>query len=401
MGVQQALRNYERFHNLPKGTATIQQVISSSAGINGWEQTEAARESPQSPIPTASTIEAVTSDLSGLAGMDGRLQPGAWRMSEDIQDALDVQGISDELIAYWTQSERQVLMPKSKQADAQAALPVDVRRTSLSFLCTILVSANLGHDCWFHAATLLDMFLFHSTDAKPIDALPATCAALVLLLKKMDTAITCMRGSSFSRPATQFAQHLISLGYHTVHPEVTEEMVDLQEQKILQALDWRLRFPTPESWTAMFTARFNVLTHNFLMPSLNWVCQRSLLAARHTIMRQALPVELPPKALTVGLFGINLVGARLLPLEAIKPPKLSDDDWVLLYKSSTMSQQIECVLAAADSSKLLELFLVTVGACLADVQEYCHLAAMAMLDAVCDAPDSSGHHGSRGAYASI
>ena len=33
-----ALRNYERFHGLPAGTATIDQLQASSAGIDGWYQ---------------------------------------------------------------------------------------------------------------------------------------------------------------------------------------------------------------------------------------------------------------------------------------------------------------------------------------------------------------------------
>jgi len=31
-----AVRNYEDFHNMPRGTATLDQVTMSSAGVSGW-----------------------------------------------------------------------------------------------------------------------------------------------------------------------------------------------------------------------------------------------------------------------------------------------------------------------------------------------------------------------------
>ena len=34
--LEQALRNYERYHKLPVGTATLAQLKSSSAGVSGW-----------------------------------------------------------------------------------------------------------------------------------------------------------------------------------------------------------------------------------------------------------------------------------------------------------------------------------------------------------------------------
>ena len=38
-----ALRNYEDFHNMPRGTATLGQVAGSSAGVSGWSSHEQSR----------------------------------------------------------------------------------------------------------------------------------------------------------------------------------------------------------------------------------------------------------------------------------------------------------------------------------------------------------------------
>jgi hypothetical protein len=247
--------------------------------------------------------------------------------------------------------------------------------------------ANLTPDSWFQSVVLLDVHLSRSKDEDSLYRLPATCAALVSLLKKNDSAIEAFSGVCFIRLATQFAQYLQSLGYATAQ-EITDEMINTQEMVLLQALNWQIRMPTPSTWISMFTARFNVLTRNFLVPSLSWVCQKSLLAAHHAVMREAPSQELPPKALAAGLLGIGLVGARLIPLEAIKPPKLSDEDWARLYASSQpMAQTATCVLSTADSSKLLDLLVVTVGASLTEIKESCHLAALSMADAAQEAPD--------------
>jgi len=38
-----ALRNYEEFHSIPRGTATLDQVARSSAGVSGWSSHERSR----------------------------------------------------------------------------------------------------------------------------------------------------------------------------------------------------------------------------------------------------------------------------------------------------------------------------------------------------------------------
>jgi len=55
IGEQQlALINYEAFHQLPKGSATLRQVASSAAGINGWSKASIAVASKKkSPLKVA------------------------------------------------------------------------------------------------------------------------------------------------------------------------------------------------------------------------------------------------------------------------------------------------------------------------------------------------------------
>jgi len=322
-----------------------------------------------------------------LEGIDGRSI-----LSAATQDALDAQGASDEVLEDWTMREQKAWTPVQEGFNAPC-LRADVRHTALLFLSHATQQlVGLPQKSWFEASTLLDVYHLKTMTpdnlVETIDALPATCAALVAIVKKMDCATALVSVSSFVTHAQLFAKYLHGLGYTTVPLEVTDDMINKAEHAILKALAWRIVVPTTECWTSTFCARFNVLTRSSLVPSLNWVWQQGLFGARLILMQQAPSGDLPPKVLAAGLLAVGLVGARLLPLEDLKPAKMTSDQWFELYQDiQPQEPQPQCVLPPNHSQCLLELLAVTVGVDLAEIKESGRLAALAMREAVKGAQD--------------
>lgn len=54
---ERALRSYEKFHGLPAGTATIDQVQNTSAGIEGWSNFQDAENSSSSPGEPTTVVD--------------------------------------------------------------------------------------------------------------------------------------------------------------------------------------------------------------------------------------------------------------------------------------------------------------------------------------------------------
>jgi len=267
---------------------------------------------------------------------------------------------------------------------------VHVRQTSLRLISHIAQLSGLQQKSWFDACTLLDVYILKTMDPdnmlKTINSLPATCAALICILKKDDCATVLVSGSSFAPHASMFAQYLQKLGYTSVNAEVTEEMINCQERVILQALGWRIRLPSTERWTTAYRCRFNVLSRSLMEPCMNWVEQTSLFGARLIMMQRAANEVAPPRELAAGLFAIGLVWARLLPLEAIRPPQMSIEEWTQLYtQCQPQGPRPSCVLPPNHSQAMLELLTVSVKAELGDIKEYARLSCLAMRDAVNEA----------------
>jgi len=308
-----------------------------------------------------------------------------------IQDALDAQGVADELLEDWTSRELQALASVSLGAEALIGLPRHVRHTTVCVLASMAQYAGLPQKSLAEASLLLDVFILKSVAPKQstdsivlaINTLPATCAALVAILWKADCISKSSAGTSINiASACLFAQQLQQMGYIEVDADVTENMINRQEAKVLQELRWRIHMPNAESWTSTFSSRFNVLTKNLMAPSLTWVWQHGMFASRTIMMRQASTEALPPKQLAAGLLAIGLVGARLLPLESVRPRHMTDEDWIDLYQA-TRPQELhpKCMFPENGSQRLLKLLMIAVGVDLAEIQEFACLAASAMKDA--------------------
>lgn len=336
----------------------------------------------------ASSDKEASEAASGYAEVDTKGCSG-YAHSPTIEDALDAQGVADELLEDWTRHELQALV--SDASGAEARLPLHVRHTAISVLSSMAQHAGLQQKSLAEASLLLDVFILKSVASTKnpdsivlaINTLPATCVALVAILGKFDCVLARTAITSFSiARACSFAQNLQQMGYTEVNAAVTENMINTQEAKVLQKLRWRIHMPNTESWTSTFSSRFNVLTRNLIAPSLTWVWQHGMFAARMIMMHQASSEALPPKQLAAGLLAIGLVGARLLPLEAVRPHQMTDEDWIHLYHA-TGPQELhpKCMFPTKCSQRLVKLLTIAVGVDLAKIQEFACLAAFAMKDA--------------------
>jgi len=282
------------------------------------------------------------------------------------------------------------LSASGEKGEENNGLPQIVRHAALRFLSNIIQAVRLPQASWYQAATLLDTYhrkTLASNDLpeSAINVLPATCTALMFILKKADCITAEIEGFSFHdgmfiHQACAFAKYLQSFGYPDVSAELSQESICKQEIHVLKVLGWRIQVPTIETWTNAYTSRFNLLTRSLLVPSMKWVWQQGLFGGCLVMMRQTCGAEMPQRALTAGLLGIGLVGARLLPLEALRPPEMTSEEWSELYQAIQPQklEEGECALPTKHSQCLLELLAITVGDDLTTIQEYCRLAAFAM-----------------------
>jgi len=320
------------------------------------------------------------------AGADARqLSLGDVFLSPGILDQLDAQCVSNELLEMQMLQEKQAFAPGSASL-GRAERPVlqpHIRFITLRFLSHIAQQIGLPEMSWIEAPALLDMYHLKTRETgcnvHAITTLPATCAAVVCILKKNDDATALVGGSSFVRHASWFAQHLQQSGYPTVNTEMTAKMINDQERHVLEALDWRIQVSTTESWASTFITRFNVLTRSLLKQSMQRVRQQSIFGARHFMMQQAVNPEQPPRVLATGLLGIGLVGVCLLPLEAIQPDDMSCAEWKQLYAEIQPQQpQPHCAIPDGLWQNLLNLLIVAVGADLSMIKHASRLAATSL-----------------------
>jgi len=331
-----------------------------------------------------------------------RLLPmGDVPLSPDILEQLESQGVSNELI------DAQMLQEKLDLVPGPAGLghsegpvfPKRVRHTALIFFARVAEETGLPHRSWSEAAALLDMYHLKTQD--PDNILPAittlhlTCAALMLILRKNEDASVLVGGSSYVQYASKFALDLQRSGYSTVNTEVTGGMIHVQEKRVLEALGWRILVSTAESWASKFIVRLDVISSSLLKQSLQQVWRRCISGARLFMLQQAVSAELPPRMLAAGLLGIGLVGARVLPLEAIQPDELSFEEWKNLYREvQPQDSEPYCSSLGSHWQGLLNLLTVAVGADLSMLKQACHLACLSMRDArhagsdLCAAPGS-------------
>mmetsp|Transcript_126644 Transcript_126644/g.352859 ORF Transcript_126644/g.352859 Transcript_126644/m.352859 type:complete len:379 (-) Transcript_126644:300-1436(-) len=334
--------------------------------------------SPESPVPDP---EVAGQGLAmGHQGVDCTDELPTFQPSDEEVDTLESNGVADELLQAWADKEVQAVTPRP--SDGNHELPPLVRDMTLNFICYTVSLLNVNqtdpstpHKSWFEVAHMLDIFLMHGSKGQNIlEDLPATCIALVKIQKKFDTATLNTRGLNLHLHAAQLAQWLTRAGYTTSSP--TQDELDQQEMAILEALRWQVNLPSIESWLSAFCMRFNVLTHGNFIPQLNWVWQQCMVYARVVVTHKAATLEKLPQRKANGLLGLTFVRARLVPLDALRPAKLSPTMWENLFESGQFQATVPvCVLAPGFAQRVLDLLQVVLGRSLAELQQDCAMIA--------------------------
>lgn len=342
---------------------------------------------PASPLvhPVSLDAEHKGAPCSGGGGGRGASALTDHALCDEIQEALDVNGATSELIADWAGIEAKALK-SPKIAGKDSLLPAQVRDAALRLMTYIAQLLGMSQKSWFSVVTAFDAYCLKFGSADNIFVtLPATCVALVKLLKKMDCATDSMMGSNFSIFATELVKWLQQMGHPVEDLEVTEEAINSQELKVLKVLNWQLNLPTIESWTSRFCSRFNVLTRNMFMTSLNWAFGLCMAYARMIALRQATTREYSPRRISIGLLCISFVHARLLPVGQLCPEKVGHNDWEFLFAESQPQVQVaESLVPKTHHQSLLDLLEVTTGCRLQVLKEDCHLAATLIRDTNAD-----------------
>jgi hypothetical protein len=353
-------------------------------------------------------------------------------VDDESEDALDAQYVNNERLEDMAYHEAKAISPMTGNGQALPpqgplmagngqALPPQARDMALRFNAWFVNLLNMPFETWFQSAALLDVYCRRYTGPDLMDRLPATCVALVKMLKKVDNAGVSMKGSNLSVHAGHLGEALRREGIRT--DITTEEMLNEQEMSLLMTVDWKMAIPSIESWLSTYCTRFNVLTKRLLVPSLLWVWERTVFCARILMMHNPATVALPPRRQANGLLGLGFVSARLLPLDAIRPEKQCPTVWEQLFLQiqeqlflqiqGTTAQQVgvpTCVLRENHAKRILELLRVTLGtgSDLEDLQQDCEDVALQLHSALAGIrgapPPGSSVNGSPGgsvAHASV
>mmetsp|Transcript_81041 Transcript_81041/g.127647 ORF Transcript_81041/g.127647 Transcript_81041/m.127647 type:complete len:393 (-) Transcript_81041:223-1401(-) len=343
-----------------------------------------------SSMPTIAS-NSIEQHAESLQAKYAREKLEVWCRSEEVQDSFDSQGASDELLEYWTRQEnnawRYGQRASTENAEATELLQsrdgllspanfMDGRTLSqpLRYLA-IQILRMFVHDpnSLGEATILFDnyVFLTNETDVDMVYMLPATCAAIAALLQKTEDAL-----ADFNVDVSLVCQQALLAGYPVV-ARVTSEMIANQERRILETLEWRIALPTIDKWTAMFTVRFNTLTRCGLVDDLRELWQLPYAMGMHIAMCEAFSKYSSPKSLAVGLKCIQLVLAGLIPLQALRPPKLSSREWELLFDAGRLPWPKVKHDKPAGVTNLLPDFLPwTFGISFEEVQEHCLTTCM-------------------------
>eukprot|EP00419_Tripos_fusus_P067621 CAMPEP_0172932492 /NCGR_PEP_ID=MMETSP1075-20121228/220026_1 /TAXON_ID=2916 /ORGANISM="Ceratium fusus, Strain PA161109" /LENGTH=405 /DNA_ID=CAMNT_0013793819 /DNA_START=44 /DNA_END=1261 /DNA_ORIENTATION=+ len=359
--------------------------------------------SPDSPVPNA---EAVDRTLEPRQEHGARTEEGRqldtsqeFMVDDECEEALDAQYVSAERLEDMANHETKAMSLKSANG---SALPPHVRDMALRFIAGFTNLLGLPFEALFQSTALLDMYCQRNARPDMMCRLPATCVALVKMLKKFDNAGMSMKGSNLSVHAGLLSEALRREGIHTDF--TTEEMLNEEETSLLLNLDWKLAASTIESWLSAYCARFSIFTKRLMEPSLHWVCKRTKICARLLITHSPASAALPPRRQANGLLGLSFVSARLLPLDAIRPEKLCPTIWEQLFLQiheqlflqiqGTTVQQVgvpTCVFPESHARRILELLRVSLGTGmdLKDLQQDCKDVALQLntaLAGTCGAP---------------
>eukprot|EP00419_Tripos_fusus_P000293 CAMPEP_0172692826 /NCGR_PEP_ID=MMETSP1074-20121228/25537_1 /TAXON_ID=2916 /ORGANISM="Ceratium fusus, Strain PA161109" /LENGTH=361 /DNA_ID=CAMNT_0013513093 /DNA_START=47 /DNA_END=1132 /DNA_ORIENTATION=- len=310
------------------------------------------------------------------------------KLEDALIDALDDKCVPDEVLQDMDVREAKAMSPC---ADSGTGVPPHLRNMALEFLATLARETRLPQSTWFQMVAILDVYCRRHKHADTVSRLPATCIALVRMLRKVDKA--------------RLIERVLPRG----------DILNQEEASLLESLDWTIAFPSIESWLSTYCTRFNVLTQGRLVASIAWVWGKTIFNAEVLIRHSPSSTKLPPRKQATGLLGLGVVSAGLLPLDAIAAKTICPVYWQQLFSEieDTKAQQVAIPnshVVDGHAKRILELLCMTVGADLKKLQQACTDVAFQLRSAtgICIAPspgvshmDSSGNRSGAAIHTSV
>lgn len=305
-------------------------------------------------------VEVLMKDQEGDQQNTSSCGPEQTLFSEEMLEALEHSGVSNELFEWWMVLEARA----QRQTHGSVPLVRAVRDGAVRHIEKMAKQTGCQWSALFLSVALFDAFCSRCVGGVAIDAVPVVCAAIVGIVKKEDDASMYVHYPELALQASQFAQWLRGSGYPTVNASVTVKEIQAKEHEVLDALGWIVQIPTIESWARAVMNRLNVLTgHRYAQP-IQTMWQTNLVhTMRLVLLKQAESSNLTWGSAACGLFAFGLIGARLLPSAALKNDDLDADSWDQLLAQGYMpGMKVQpALLPVEESEYLLKQLTIAIG----------------------------------------
>lgn len=393
---------------MPLTPSTPEPVKERTEKMQHFEQEMKRRLKPQQALDVEKSSEVLARPALNLAGparpgvmVAARAQAATAATAvsfdtgvrEDLLDQLDARGAAGELLSQYLleQSEVQALIAARGPSQGAIHLPAEIREICLRTMAALVSLVGLNDSKRIDAALLLDTYcaLQKSSMEDLIESIPATCAAVVHLLRNMESQKCSTTTAALARVASQASLMLQQVGYRSM-PEVTKQDVLQQERVIRATLQWRLRGATVPTWLQLICKRMDVISCGNWSGVIEWVIASSSASAMTLVLHQRAYADMAPQQMANGLLGVFLVTAGLVPLQSMKPADVVLGEWEALYAKSQGQGCIPtCTLHPSMTPRFLCLLEMASG-CRLDLLQNDMLATMsAMLEIVRKATEAS------------
>jgi len=235
-------------------------------------------------------------------------------LSEEMVDQSEARGAHDELIQHWDSIEK-----KAFPNTMSRQLPLEVRQATLRVMRFFADTMDIAPTAWFRAAVLLDAACLKVEAGLPLEDLPTMAAALVVRVKKKDTADFESYAPHLQAQIIELHSCLNTLGYESEHQEITANTIHQQELALMDLLRWQVDGPSIESWLSMLCARLMLMSGAALFPCLQlvwWFC--TMHAEPFVLLGPAWPT-LKPRNAAQGLLCVGLLAVGLMSLDSMTP----------------------------------------------------------------------------------
>eukprot|EP00931_Biecheleriopsis_adriatica_P051040 TRINITY_DN29568_c0_g1_i1.p1 TRINITY_DN29568_c0_g1~~TRINITY_DN29568_c0_g1_i1.p1 ORF type:complete len:357 (+),score=88.15 TRINITY_DN29568_c0_g1_i1:43-1113(+) len=257
-------------------------------------------------------------------------------------------------------------------------LPVLHRSAALRSLAQLLNFVTRSQSGWFKGAAMLDSYC---SEASPrVELLPAICASLVRILHKSENRASQSFGMdalSLQHGTSELSSWLSAAGHEV--PEMTEELLLKQEMSIVNALGWKVKRACVEQCSMLFGVRFEFLAGSAWQRCLREMGMKILVLGRAVVMCQAAVATVTQRSLSLGLHGLCMIEAGILPLDFLRPEDMDSEEWTAAFiRSQPDGVAPMCRLQPEQCEEAWKNLQASTGTTIYELQEAAGLAAAAL-----------------------